>query len=261
MSSAKRRRLESAVAAVRQRYGPSALRRAVELPSPARVPAISTGFPELDALTGCRGLPVGHITLLTGPATSGKLTLAYKGLAAAQRDSRGRIAHAVALVDLSRSTDPDCLARCGVDLDHLLLVRPEQGTPIPALVMDLARSRGVRLLLVDSLADLPPLVLDGWRSSMAGLVTVLRAEGCALLCVDEPAPPWRRWLNLERSASVRQHAALHMDMRRERWLTQEGELTGYRAEARLRYSRWARSGTATPIAIHFNGTVKAARSW
>ena len=86
MSIAKRRRLESTVAAIQQRYGVRALRVARDLPKVSLPAALSTGFPELDALTGCRGMPLRATTLLTGPATSGKLTVAYKTLAAAQRD-------------------------------------------------------------------------------------------------------------------------------------------------------------------------------
>ncbi|MBP7961469.1 MAG: hypothetical protein KBG20_03865 [Caldilineaceae bacterium] len=257
MANAKRRRLESTVAAIQQRYGVRALRVARDLPKVSLPATIATGFADLDAMTGCRGVPLGAITLLTGPSTSGKLTVAYKTLAAAQQNGR----HPVALIDLTHSTDPDYLARCGVDLEHLLLVRPGPETPIDTLVLDLVRSRHLRLLFVDSLADLPPHMVARWAQGLDGLALVLREENCALLCVDEPAPPWRRWLNLDPGVPLRRRAALHLEMQRERWLIQDGDLVGYQAQARLRYSRWRPGHATAPVSIHFNGTVKAAVSW
>ena len=128
-------------------------------------PAISRGFADLDVWTGCRGVPLGAITLLTGPSTSGKLAVAYKTLAAGWQNG----CHPVALIDLIHSTDPDYLVRCGVDLAHLLLVRPGPETQIDTLVLDLVRSRHLRLLLVDSLADLPPRMVARWAQGLDGV--------------------------------------------------------------------------------------------
>ncbi len=91
----------------------------------ASIPHVATGFATLDQMTGCQGIPLGAITLLSGRTTSGKLTLAYKLLANAQRASHGGVAYTVGLVDLNRTADPDYLARCGVDLEHLLVARPQ----------------------------------------------------------------------------------------------------------------------------------------
>lgn len=85
MRGARRRQLEQTVAALRTRYGDGVLRRASELSSVRSVPHIPTGFGELDALTGCGGVPQGALTLLRGRTTSGKLTLAYKTLASLHR--------------------------------------------------------------------------------------------------------------------------------------------------------------------------------
>jgi RecA/RadA recombinase len=69
------------------------------------------------------------MTLLSGRTTSGKLTVAYKVLASAQRSPHGAVAYTVALFDLTRTADPDYLARCGVDLDALLVARPVASSP------------------------------------------------------------------------------------------------------------------------------------
>ena len=60
---------------------------------------------------------------------------------------------------------------------------------------------------------------------------------------------------------VRWAAALHIEMQRERWLQQAGELTGYQAQARLLKSRWVYGIRSAPVAVLFNGTVKAQGTW
>jgi RecA/RadA recombinase len=69
---ARRRQLEQTVAALRTRYGDGVLRRASELDQARSVSHIPTGFKDLDALTGCGGVPQGALTLLRGRTTSGK---------------------------------------------------------------------------------------------------------------------------------------------------------------------------------------------
>src|SRR5688572_21140837 len=119
MSRGSRQRLEQAVAALEDQYGNGVLRRANELAS--RVAHVPTGFAALDALTGCGGVPLGAMTLVSGVSTSGKLTIGYKVLAACQQVYPRQT---VALVDLHASADPDYLVRAGVDLERLLVVRP-----------------------------------------------------------------------------------------------------------------------------------------
>jgi RecA/RadA recombinase len=215
MPTDKRRRLESAVAAIQQRHGTQAIRKAAEV-APAAVLHISTGFPALDAVTGCGGVPLGEISLLSGQSTSGKLTLAYKTLANAQ--ARGN----VALLDLARTADPGYLHRCGFQLDRLLIVRPDD-TPgalanSVALLLDLVQSGEVRGVLVDGLADLAAdaPALRRLSASLSHLRQVLRATGCALLFTGEQHAPWQRRLNLDPGAAVRGAAALHVELRRGR---------------------------------------------
>ncbi|MFO7630939.1 MAG: hypothetical protein R6W76_00285 [Caldilinea sp.] len=97
---------------------------------------------------------VGEITLLSERSTSGKLTLGYKLLASAQHTSAGGVAHTVALLALSCTADPDYVARCGVDLDYLLVGRPPTGRKTVELLGDLMQRHGLHALVVDNLADL-----------------------------------------------------------------------------------------------------------
>ena len=262
MSNRKRRKLDSTVAAVQKQYGPAALRRGLPATTMTRPPHVATGFPALDAATGCGGIPLGALTVISGATTSGKLTLAYKTLAQAQRGNQ-----VVAIIDLNCNSDPDYLARCGLDLARLLLVRPTHPQDVGALAVDLARSRGVQMVLVDSLVD---VMVDRTAArqlvgALGRLTYTLRATGAGALFVDDPGPPWQRWpissWLLSRSWPVRQQAALWIDIRHERWLQEEGVLRGYAALARVERSRWRHDRPRVPLEIRFNGTVKAHATW
>lgn len=251
--------LDQVVAALETQFGPGVLRRAADVPR--HVPHLPTGFAALDDLTGCGGLPLGAITLLTGPATSGKLTLAFKTLAAAQTAHPRQV---VALVDLPHTADPDYLTRTGIDLARLLLVRPSVTPATPGLLVDLAATRRVRLVVVNSLSDLTQdrAVTHRLQADLGRLVHALRATQSALLLLDDPTAAWLRWLNLDAASRIRHFAALHLEMQLEQWLTRpDGELCGYQARAKLHKSRWATPGRTAALAVEFNGTVKARPTW
>lgn len=247
---------------MQQKYGARALRKGSELAHQPLIPHVATGFPALDAITGCQGVPLGALSLFSGRTTSGKLTVAYKLLANAQRSPYGDTAYAVGLLDLNRTADPDYLARCGVDLGALLVARPPHGPQAVDLLGDLLQTQRLRALLVDNLADLAaePAALRRLDALLKRLPQLLR-PGCALLVLDDPHAPWLRWLNLDYSRQVRWCAALHVEMQRERWLRVNGQIAGYQAQARLLKSRWVYGLRSAPVTIEFNGTVKATTTW
>lgn len=264
MSNAKRRRLDSAISTIQQRHGQRAVRKARDLPPPHVPPGVSTSFPALDASTGCNGIPLHAITLIEGRSTSGKLTLGYQVLAHAQRPHHRRGApHPVAILDLNGSSDPDYLHRCDIDLEHLLIAQPSAETDVAALLLEMVQAHRLRAILVDSLADLMahPPTRRAFHAALKTLVYTLRQADCALVLLDEPSPPWQRWLNLDHSGAVRQAAALHLAMRRERWLHERGAFVGYRAQVRVRKSRWTPQRRTVPIEVLFNGTVRARDTW
>ncbi len=226
--------------ALRLRFGAQGLRSARELLRPALPPAISTGLPALDALSGCRGLPCGAISLLGGGVSSGKSSVAFRALAQAQAGpggpkavggSRQRPASAAAgdglalLLDLSRSADPGYLQACGVDLGRLILARPRGGAAAVALLLDLLRQEAPRLVVVHSLADLVQGAgAQALRAALPHCVRLLRAGGTALLVVEESRAPWLPLPARQEGAALLQPwAALHLRLEREAWLGEEGD--------------------------------------
>jgi len=109
--------LSAALATLRSRYGPQALRRG-GLTEEAG--AWSTAVPVIDGVLTPGGLPRGRITLLAaaGRGPSGRLTLLQSLVALASRS------HDTGYVDLAGSIDPGFLADLGADLDACLVISP-----------------------------------------------------------------------------------------------------------------------------------------
>lgn len=257
MRDNRKQRLDKAIAGLQGKHGPRIVQTAKELPKTIIPPHIASGFTELDALTGCVGIPLGHISLLTGKTTSGKLTLAYKVLENAQGAYRNK--ESVAILDLTHASDLDYIARCGVDLAHTLIVRPPQPDQFVKTLFYLLRPHyGLRAVLVDGLGHLLATrkIASEFDAALPQLHLKLKEARCALICLDEAQPPLLRWLKINSSA-IAHYASLHIDLAREQWLTSEQKITGYTARVHLIQSRWARSGQHGQVAITFNGTVKS----
>jgi hypothetical protein len=82
---------------------------------------LSTGIPEVDAITG--GLPRGHLSEICGAASSGKTSLLLATLAAATRRGESCV-----LIDASDSFNPASGAAAGMDFSKLLWIRCGGGT-------------------------------------------------------------------------------------------------------------------------------------
>lgn len=255
----RQQKFDETAAAIRAKHGLNALRQAKEI-APTTL-HISTGFSTLDFLTGCGGIPLGAMTLLSGMFTSGKETIAYKTIASAQAAYPKQY---VALVTLHGDSDADYLKRAGVVLDRLFLYEPPVAPNVVDALVDMAKRRNVRLIVVNALADLQAdqATFRYLTRTLNRLNQTLQATRTGLIWLDNPSAPWIRFLNWDESRAVRQYAALSIEVQLEQMIVDEfGEMVGYASHAKLHKSRWTKSGRMAPVAIEFNGTIKARDTW
>jgi recombination protein RecA len=142
--------LDKALGDITKRYGDGAIMRLGEAHSMV-VEAIPTGSLSLDIALGVGGVPRGRITEIYGPESSGKTTICQHIVAEAQK-SGGTCAY----IDMEHALDPVYAARCGVDVDSLLISQPDMGEQALEICETLVRSGAVDVIVIDSVAALVP---------------------------------------------------------------------------------------------------------
>ena len=149
-SDAKKAVLDKAVGDIIKRYGDGSIMRLGEAHSMV-VDAIPTGSLSLDLALGVGGIPRGRIAEIYGPESSGKTTLCQHIVAEAQK-----LGGTAAYIDMEHALDPAYAAKCGVDINNLLVSQPDTGEQALEITETLVRSGAVDLVVVDSVAALVP---------------------------------------------------------------------------------------------------------
>jgi recombination protein RecA len=148
--SGREKALEITLSQLTKRYGDGAVMKLGAVPG-MDVEVISTGSIGLDTALGVGGIPRGRVTEIFGPEGSGKTTLCQHIIAEAQRD--GGIA---AFIDVEHVLDPAYAAKCGLDVDELLISQPDTAEQALEITEALVRSGAVDVVVVDSVAALVP---------------------------------------------------------------------------------------------------------
>jgi len=150
MDEGRRAMLTKALGDIVKRYGDGSIMRLGDAQK-MTVDAIPTGSLSLDLALGIGGIPKGRITEIYGPESSGKTTICQHIVAEVQK-----MGGTAAYVDMEHALDPAYAAKCGVDVDNLLVSQPDTGEQALEIVETLVRSGAVDLVVIDSVAALVP---------------------------------------------------------------------------------------------------------
>jgi recombination protein RecA len=142
--------LDKALTEITKRYGDGSIMRLGEAQH-MNVEAIPTGALSLDIALGIGGVPRGRITEIYGPESSGKTTICQHIVAEAQR-----MGGTAAFIDMEHALDPSYAARCGVNVESLLISQPDMGEQALEITETLVRSGAVDVIIIDSVAALVP---------------------------------------------------------------------------------------------------------
>ncbi|RPI83724.1 MAG: recombinase RecA [Chloroflexi bacterium] len=142
--------LDKALGDISKRYGDGAIMRLGEA-SHMNVEAIPTGALSLDIALGVGGIPRGRITEIYGPESSGKTTISQHIVAEAQK-----LGGTCAFIDMEHALDPSYAARCGVNVESLLISQPDTGEQALEITETLVRSGAIDVVVIDSVAALVP---------------------------------------------------------------------------------------------------------
>ncbi len=142
--------LEKALGDIIKRYGEGAIMRLGKAHG-LTTEVIPTGSLSLDIALGVGGIPRGRITEIYGPESSGKTTISQHIVAEAQN-----LGGTAAFIDMEHALDPNYAARCGVDVENLLISQPDTGEQALEIAETLIRSGAVEIVVIDSVAALIP---------------------------------------------------------------------------------------------------------
>lgn len=150
MDEARQAALDKALGDITKRYGDGSIMRLGEAHQ-LRVEAIPTGSLSLDIALGVGGIPRGRITEIYGPESSGKTTICQHIVSEAQK-----LGGTAAYIDMEHALDPTYAARCGVDVENLLISQPDMGEQALEITETLVRSGAIDVIVIDSVAALVP---------------------------------------------------------------------------------------------------------
>lgn len=143
--------LTKAIDQITKDFGKGAIMRLGDPEAKLNVSAIPTGSLSLDIALGIGGIPRGRITEIYGPESAGKSTLAQHVIAQSQRGGG-----TAAYIDVEHALDPEYAAKCGIDIEELLVSQPDTGEQALEICEALIRSNAVDIVVVDSVAALVP---------------------------------------------------------------------------------------------------------
>ncbi len=144
------RALETTLGQIKRRFGDSAIMKLGD-GAQKEVDIIPTGALSVDYALGVGGVPRGRVVEIYGPESSGKTTICQHIIAEAQR-----LGGMAAFIDVEHALDPTYAARCGVDVENLLVSQPDTGEQALEICEALVRSGVIDVVVVDSVAALVP---------------------------------------------------------------------------------------------------------
>lgn len=170
--------LQSAITAIEKAFGKGAIMRLGDNHGMA-VERIPTGSLGLDIALG-GGLPVGRITEIYGPESSGKTTVALSVIACAQCAGLQ-----CAFIDAEHALDPRYAQQLGVDIGEILISQPDTGGQALEICDALVRSGAVGVVVVDSVAALVP------KNELEG-ETIIGRDTKVKVVKNKVSPPFRQ---------------------------------------------------------------------
>ncbi len=153
MTTEREKALELAIGQIEKRFGKGSIMKLGESAIISTVEVVPSGSLALDLALGVGGIPRGRITEIFGPESSGKTTLAQHIIAEAQKQGG-----TVAYIDAEHALDPSYAAKCGVNVNDLLISQPDTGEQALEIAEALIRSHAIDVIVIDSVAALVPRV-------------------------------------------------------------------------------------------------------
>jgi recombination protein RecA len=260
----KKKALDIALASILKAHGDGAVMRLGEA-THLNIDVVPTGSLALDMALGVGGVPRGRIVEIYGPESSGKTTLCQHIVANAQK-----LGGTAAYIDMEHALDPIYAAKCGVDVDNLLISQPDTGEQAFDIAEQLIRSNAIDVCIIDSVAALVPKAeIEGEITDMqpgiqARLMSkalrrlsgiIKQTNTCVVFTNQLRQKIGIMFGNPETTTggmALRFYASVRLDVRRIQGIKTGGEVTGNRTRVRVTKNKVAAPFREAEFDINFN---------
>jgi recombination protein RecA len=227
MAEKKEKKTASPIEELEAKYGKGTIQSFNEESTFDRVGSISTGSPRLDRAIGIGGIPVGRITEIVGPESSGKTTVATHILKEAQkRDTRRNL-----ILDVEQTFDFLYAQKIGLDPTRVDFSQPSHGEMAFEIAKSLIKTGNYSAVVLDSIAaSIPKEQHEGetGQSRLARLAALLSMElpkflpiinknDCALILLNQFRNNIGGYGNPEKAAggeALKYYASVRIDLRK-----------------------------------------------